>query len=169
MKNMNTYAVSAEIRNIADAIKEAGNEEDFDTQELQAMLENAQVVFADKMKSIAYVIKEISFQIDAMKSAENDIIRRRKVRERKVQFLKDYGLACMEFAGAKKIECPEFDISVRNNPVSVEIQNESLIPEEYIRTKIEKLPDKKAILENMKLGEVIPGCALKQSKRLNIK
>lgn len=79
----------------------------------------------------------------------------------------------MNACGIKKIECPAFTIAVQNNPQSVEILDESLIPAEYIRTSEPKppvaTPDKKQILSALKSGVDVSGCAIKQTNRLVIK
>ena len=101
--------------------------------------------FNDKALSVAGFFLNIDVDIQAMKEAEKRIADRRKVKENQVKWMKDYLLSNMVRTGITKIECPQFKISIRNNPESVSVLDESLIPAEFMRSVTTTSPDKTAI------------------------
>lgn len=73
--------------------------------------------------------------------------------------LRETALAIMEIMGDKKVEFPTVTATVRAGKEHVIITNETLIPEEYLKTT--KAPIKSAIHDDIKLhGVVIPGAEL---------
>ena len=101
--------------------------------------------FNDKALNVAAYFQNVAADIDAMKDAEKRIAGRRKTLENKVARLKEYLLFNMQATGISKIECPEFRISLRNNPSSVHVIDESLIPSAFKRTVSVLEVDKVAI------------------------
>lgn len=102
--------------------------------------------FNDKALSVAGFFQNIEAEIKAMRDAEKRIAERRKAKEASVNRLKDYLQREMIRTGITKIECPQFVISLRNNPESVQIVDETLIPDEFKRIsyEIDKVAIKKA-------------------------
>lgn len=102
--------------------------------------------FNDKALSVAGFFQNIEAEIKAMRDAEKRIAERRKAKEASVNRLKGYLKMEMLRTGITKIECPQFVINLRNNPESVEIIDENLIPAEFKRIsyEIDKVAIKKA-------------------------
>jgi len=71
-------------------------------------------------------------------------------------------LHAMTEAGMKKIELPDGTISVRQNPPSLVVTDEAAVPDLYYIYPPAPEPrlDKRTILADLKIGEVIPGCEL---------
>lgn len=109
-------------------------------------LEALEGEFNDKALSVAGFFQNIEAEIKAMRDAEKRIAERRKAKEASVNRLKDYLQREMIRTGITKIECPQFVISLRNNPESVQIVDETLIPDEFKRIsyEIDKVAIKKA-------------------------
>lgn len=128
-------------------------------------LEALEGEFNDKAISVAGFFQGVDAEILAMREAEKRIATRRKIKENQVARLKEYLLFNMERTGVTKIECPYFKISIRNNAESVNVLDESLIPDEFIRTVTTTSPDKTAI----KNAGGCPGVELVRSKSLSIK
>jgi hypothetical protein len=69
----------------------------------------------------------------------------------------------------RKIKTPFFDITISlNNPGTI-INDESLIPDDYIKETISKRIDKIKLLKDLKQGVLIPGAQIEQKTRLEIK
>ena len=66
-----------------------------------------------------------------------------------------------------KIKGDLFNVSVRNNAESVEILNESALPEDAF--KVTRTPDKTAIKEALKNGHDVDGATLKRTQSLQIR
>jgi len=77
----------------------------------------------------------------------------------------------MERTGISKIDSPYFRISLRQNPVSVVVDNEGSIPCEFFRYPEAPPPsvDKKAIKAAIEAGEEVNGAHLERGTSLIIK
>ena len=121
--------------------------------------------FEDKGIAVISYFKSLEAESKAIKDAEALMKARRTTMDNKVAKLKDYLLTNMIQTGITKIECPLFKVSVRNNPESVSIINEKLIPGKYKITKTVTSIDKKLI----KSDGGCPGVELVSGKSLTIK
>jgi hypothetical protein len=75
----------------------------------------------------------------------------------------------MEAVGETKIESPTLKLTIKNNPASVNILDESRIPETYIVSKVVKSIDKKAIKASWDAGVGVEGTEVIRKTRLEIK
>lgn len=141
--------------------------EEIDQEVLSDTLSSIQEAIEDKAENIAKLIKNISADIDALKAEERRLSDRRKALEGKVLCLKRYLIEQMEVAGINKVKRPTITVSIQNNPPSVEISDEKIIPSEFMVPQDPKI-DKRSILERLKNGNTVPGCTLKQTKGLRI-
>lgn len=65
----------------------------------------------------------------------------------------------------QNIETPLGKVSIAKNPMSVEITDETKIPKEFIKEKIEYTIDKKGLLDHFKsTGELIDGVKFNDDK-----
>jgi hypothetical protein len=94
-------------------------------------LEAIEGEFKDKAIASVSFFKNIEVEIEAMKQAEASIKERRLAKEKRIAWVKSYILKNMQKTGINKIECPYFTISLRNNPESVNVIDEDLIPDEF--------------------------------------
>lgn len=111
-----------------------------------------------KSKNIIGYIKNIELTINAMKEEEKRISEQRKILENRLKNFKDYVKDCMEFNGITKVETALGNLSIARSPISVEIENENLVPQEFkIITTTSKI-DKSKIKDNFKeTGEIPTG------------
>lgn len=112
---------------------------------IQDTMESIAGEFEDKAISVAAFFKNMESDIDSMKSAEKRIADRRKTLQNKISWMKDYLKTNMQRTGITKIECPDFRITLRNNPVSVNIVDPRLIPDEF---KIETITFNKSAIKS---------------------
>jgi len=64
----------------------------------------------------------------------------------------------MDTAGLTKLEQPDFTASIRSVPPKVEVTDETVLPDAYV--KITRVPDKNAIREALGRGDEVPGAVL---------
>lgn len=122
-----------------------------------------------KAGNISFFVKNLEITSDGMKKAEENIASRRRTLDKKIDRIKSYIKTNMINAGIKKIELPEFVITVKDNPPKVDVVNEDIIPEKYFCAKTYLSPDKKLIKKDLADGEDVDGCTLTQNTRLEIK
>jgi hypothetical protein len=135
---------------------------------LKDTLESIQESIEDKAENIAKLIKTFDANAKVLKEEEERLMNKRKSFESKVSYLKKYLQEQLEHVGIDKIKRPIFTISIQNNPQAVDIQNESLIPLQFMIPVDPKI-DKRKVLEVLKSGEVVPGVELKQTRGLRIR
>ncbi|CAK0748326.1 hypothetical protein CCP4SC76_1910010 [Gammaproteobacteria bacterium] len=101
---------------------------------------------------------------------EKRLADKRRALKNRAKWIRDYLFSGMQTAGLKKIKSPNglFTLSIRKNPPSVTIDDQSLIPDRFIRTITEVSVDKAALREELKIREV-PGARLEAGERLEIR
>lgn len=121
----------------------------------------------DKAINITMLFKELEASADAIEKERQAMQKREKALKNQIQSLKDYLRSNMERCEIKKIECPQFVISLQKNPCSVEILSESEIPKEYTKVTVDL--DIAKIKDELKNGVVIPGARLVQGSSVRIR
>lgn len=122
----------------------------------------------DKAENTAKLIRSVEADVEVLKAEEKRLADRRKALESKVSNTKAYLQEQLEIAGLDKVKRATITVSIQNNPPSLEVVDESLIPSHYIIPQPSKI-DKKAILTALKEGLLIEGCSMKQSRSVRIK
>lgn len=144
--------------------------EDIDQDVLNDTLEAMEGEIMEKGRSVAAYFQNLDADVTAMKEAEKRIANRRKALEKRSEWLKDYLRENMARCDITKIECPEFSITLGKASKIVRVESESLIPKEFIKTKVTEIVDKIAIKKAIESGEAVEGAALVEGKaRLLIK
>ncbi|MGX8834331.1 siphovirus Gp157 family protein [Amedibacillus sp. YH-ame6] len=131
-------------------------------------LDSIKQEFETKADNIACLIKDKKSLIDARKAEMKTLKERNDLEEKQVDRLCNYLVRSMLMRNKKKLETARNLISTRNSK-SVFIENESLIPKEYLKKKIEKFPMKKEIGEALKNGLNVAGCKLQENTSLIVK
>lgn len=142
------------------------------TPELKEKLEKELTeLLQQKSQNIIGYTKNIELTIEAMKTEEKRISEQRKVLENKLDNFKQYVKECMEQNGINKIETGLGTISIANNPISVEIENEEEVPDEFKAVITTTKIDKTKIKDNFKeTGEIPKGVKINtENTRLQIK
>jgi replicative superfamily II helicase len=142
--------------------------EEMESDALVDTLEALQDAIEDKVENIAKLIKNLEADAKIIKEEEQRLADRRRSIESKVARLKEYLQEQLEVAGLQKVKRATITVAIQNNPPSVEIADEKLIPSEFMIPQNPKI-DKQAILERLKNGEMVPGCSLKQTKGVRIR
>ena len=119
----------------------------------------------EKIEGIALYIKNLKAEADAIHAEIERLKDREESKKKKADRLAQYlaSVLC-----GKKFETAKTSLSFRKSSV-VQISNELLVPEEFMKIKTEKKPDKTAIANWIKSGNFIPGCELIEKQNLQIK
>jgi hypothetical protein len=159
------YELSADYMRILDLL-ESGQ----DDATLEVELDQVAGLITHKAEAIAGLIAHLN-GIGGMRRAEAERLRTRaQTDERKAERLKAYLLKHMQFLGSERIETTRFTLTVRANPPAVEVLEQALVPEEYIRTVTTTSVDKRAILDQFKKdGDIPPGVEIVRGTRLDIR
>lgn len=122
----------------------------------------------EKVENIAVYIKNMRSDAEALKAEEDMLKDRRQRLERHVERLGTYLTEQLSRAGKRRVETTRADVSLRSTK-SVLVEDELLVPEEYIRETVKRMPDKRAISRDLKDGKSVPGCTLVERDSLNIR
>jgi hypothetical protein len=163
---MNLYQINSEYEQI---LNQLYDDDGMINENAMVQLEQNELVMEKKAIAIACYIKNMDAEREAIEQAKKAMAEREKRFKKRIEYLEDYLLSGMEKRGINHISCAYFDIKLKKCPPSVDIIDEDLLPEEYKRVKIETLPDKIKIKEEMQMGVVIPGASLKTGMRLDIR
>lgn len=130
--------------------------------------------FDIKAENVAQYIKNLDVEIAALADEKKRIDARKKVKENKLERMKEYLKNCMLQTGREKIETAKVKLSIRNNAESVSIYDEKAFTEYYKESdprffKFKVEIDKTAIKKLIQSGENIDGVTLERKKSLLIK
>lgn len=125
-------------------------------------LEAVQMEFNDKAVAIVKVAESLDADTSAIDAEIERLKARKQVIVNRKQQLRDYLLYNMEAARIKKIDCPLFTVTLRQGVESVEIIDQSQIPNEYVTVEVVEKPDKAAIKAAIKSGKEVAGAILKR-------
>jgi hypothetical protein len=126
--------------------------------------------FEDKAIAVAKYIKNLEAEATAIEDAVKlMMIRNKKLLNQSIS-LKEYLHFNIKQTGLlDKIKCPEFEIWLKKNPVSVQIVDEGLIPSLYLKEKKTVTIDKIAIKKSIEEGFEVVGAKLINTETLVIK
>lgn len=160
------YQLATEYRALADRLHDL----DLPDEVIADTLESESGDLMEKGTNVAKVFRNLEAMADQIKQAEKQMADRRKALEKRAERLKTYLHTNMEKAGISKIESPWFVISIKKNPASVVVDDESEIPDDYMREIPARFePDKAIIKSAIQEGYTVPGCHLESTTRIEIK
>ena len=159
---MKLYEVNHRIEELSEQMVdiETGeiNEEIF--AELTELVEEKE----DRLESIFLHIKNLASDITALKVERDSFDKRIKRKTREMDRLLDWTTMLQK---GKTFETDKVRVKYRRSQ-KVEIKNESLIPEKYIKFKTTKSPDKTAIKDVLRNGGYVEGAVLVERFNPNI-
>lgn len=124
------------------------------------MLEALRMAKDEKVENILCWIKNLSAESSAIEKESKNLERRAKALSNKADSLKRYVAG---FLHGEKWSGVRAAVTFRKTE-SVEVDDLTIIPKEYLRIKTTAEPDKKSIKDAItKLGETIPGAHIAQN------
>lgn len=158
----NLYELTSDLREISEI-------EDIDTEQVEQIKAVIKAEIDKKSSGIVALVRNLEGDVDTIKAEIDRLNNLKKVKENRINNIKNYTKECLEEAGIKKVSTSLGNISIRKTPGAVEILDEALIPTEYKSEVVTVKVDKKAILAELKEGVVIQGVNLKTGTSLTIK
>ena len=169
-------SIQAEIQNILETYDSADNDlgeysitlNEDQQAELDAYLEMLGTQEREKVDGFAQFIHMSESQQAALKAEADRLLKRARSLENTRNYLKMRYLQVMERHGLRKVSGSTYTLS-RRATKCVQINNEEDIPDELWREKVTREPDKRVIMELLKIGKEVPGCQLAESVTLQIR
>jgi hypothetical protein len=132
-----------------------------------AALQGVQDELAEKAQNVARLVRNWESEADALRAEEKRMADRRRAIEGKVTSIKDYLQEQMESVGIDKFG-GLLKVALQNNPPALDVQDETAIPAAYM-TQPAPVINRRAILDAIKAGASVPGCAMRQGRSLRIR
>lgn len=131
-------------------------------------LEELNVEREMKLENIGLYIKNTTAEVEALKAEADKLKARAERKSKEIERLKGYVAESMTKSQQDKFETARVAYSFRKS-TAVKITNELAIPDDFMVTKIETKPDKKAITAAIKAGQFVAGAELVENRSLQIK
>jgi len=137
------------------------------TEDQQKALGESIKTSVEKRDAMGAFLARLDGEAEVLKKEEKRLADRRRMFERIREIFEDSLHWQLEQWGVKRVEGQKFSFIVKKNPPSVEIEDEKLIPAEFIEYNptISKARIKDALTE----GKEVQGAKLIQKTRLEIK
>ena len=157
---MNLYELSQNYLAVQDM--------DLEPETLKDTLDSIEEAIEVKAENIAKWIRNLEADKKAFEEEEKRFKEKKQAADNRIKSLKLYLEDNMRLTGKTKFKAGFFSFAIQNNPPSVEVFDEALLPERFL---IEQLPkiDRAGIKELLKAGEEVPGAELKQTEGLRIR
>lgn len=168
MTTISLYQIEKDYLYIIDALENSMSEEisEQEINEANQLLEINQADFQEKARAYAFVIRNEEASLEAIENEIKRLTALKKSKQGKIDSLKTRISNAMQLFGFDKIDLGLFKLSFRKSQ-SVQIEEGAIIPDAL--TKVVVSPDKTALKNAIKSGEVIPGVSIVESKNLQIK
>jgi hypothetical protein len=164
---MQLYKIAAELTQAIELYNQVETDEDL--LKVEQMLNDITLTLKDKAVAVGHHIIDIRGDIEKVGQEIGRLVVIRDRLKKSEEWLEGYLHNNMEAVGETKIESPTLKLTIKNNPASVNILDESRIPETYIVSKVVKSIDKKAIKASWDAGVGVEGTEVIRKTRLEIK
>lgn len=157
------FDLSTDYQQVYDLIAEQEDE-----QILKDTLASINDAIEDKADGYVAVIKTLEGDNKAIDEEIKRLRQRKTSNQNGVKRLKESLQEVMEQTGKEKFKTALNTYSIANNPPSIEVVNESLIPKSYWVEQAPKL-NKREILSDIKNGVEIKGAEVVQTRSLRVR
>lgn len=132
-----------------------------------AAMDSVDAALEEKLESTAKVIRNLEAEADGLEAEEKRLKARKMAVKNRIADIKGYVQQNLEAMGKEKVTSGIFKWSIQANAPSVNIIDESLIPDDY--WKIERKPMKTEIKKAIEAGELTEGAELVRTKSLRLR
>lgn len=157
---MNLYELSQNYLAVQDM--------DLEPETLKDTLDSIEEAIEVKAENIAKWIRNLEADKKAFEEEEKRFKDKKQAADNRIKSLKLYLEDNMRLTGKTKFKAGFFSFAIQNNPPSVEVFDEALIPKQFLIEQPVKI-DRAGIKELLKAGEEVPGAELKHSSGLRIR
>lgn len=159
------YEIAEDFRAVEEALLEAEDEELKEI--LKSSLETVEGELEAKLEGMVKLMKNFEAEAEMFKAEEKRLQAKKQAAQKRADSIKEYMDFTLKSLGIKKAQAGLWKLTIQKNPPSLDIHDESKIPEEYFVTKREL--DKRELLKALKNGSTFAGVELKQSESLRVR
>jgi formate dehydrogenase maturation protein FdhE len=148
-------SVLADIDALLAAYPELAEDEDLRAD----MLEGSTAAF-DVLTRLVNIERDADSMAKAIAERVRDLSSRKARAEKRKEMARALMLRVMQAAGIQKAPLVEATVSVSKGRAGVEVIDANALPDDMVR--VERVPDKKAIMERLAANENVPGAVLRE-------
>ena len=161
--------LSETVEMIQDLLSEGVSTDDERVQELLEKMVSDETDWESKAINVAKFLNQLSLDVVQIESEIERLTKKKKSNESAYKNLHDLLMWQMETFGKSEIKNPLLTIKVKENPPSLIVEREDLVPDKFKAKKEVVTVNKNAIKQGLKDGETIDGVKLINTKKLTIK
>ena len=163
---MNLFEISQDYRKLAELLEDNEGLHNEDTEKaLEFLQDNIEI----KVQNCVNLVKNWNNDIDSISKEIKRLQGLKKTKTNAVANMKNYILVSMTTAKWDKIDLGLDKVTIANNPGSLIIDSDELIPKEYITTEVVSKVDTNALKKYIKDHGDIDGVRLSKEKSIRIK
>ena len=161
---MTLYEISEQYRELLEGIEV---NEDGEIVNAEA-IEEAEGQLKEKLEATALYVKELKAMAESIKVEIAALKERADAKIKRAESLSKYMANIMQTHEMSEFESSKVRLSFRKSDAVI-IDNEFMIPRNYMKETTTITPDKVALKKSLKFGEIIPGVHLEERENLQIK
>lgn len=166
---MNLYQIDRAIEELLEAsfnftVDEETGEVTFEDR--SAEIEELQIERAKKLEAVALYIKNLDALAEDIKAEEKALAERRKAKEKKAEYLRQYLGNSLTVANEPGFETAKVKVAFRKSEAV--IVDEEKLDKAFIKETIKTAPDKTAIKKAIKAGQEVTGAYIEERKAVKI-
>lgn len=162
---MNLYEITESFKNLQEALE--NSEEESLSELITQSLADVNDTFETKVENIVKYSKNLNAEASAIKEEIDRLNQRYKTLVKKSTRLEEYLFNALKYADRNSVKAGIFEVSIKKNPVSLKVIDETMIPRDYFKVKYDL--DKATLKEALKNGETITGVELEAKEQLKVK
>lgn len=162
---LSLYEIEQDHLKLVEQLIENGGEL---TSELEESLKLNKENLVTKGTNYGFIIKQLTGECAIIDGEIARLQALKKSRVKSVERLENSLSVAMQVFEVEKIDSPVMKISFRKSE-TVEIDDVKLIDKKFIVVKTSEAPDKAAIKEAIKAGEIVIGAHIQENKNISIK
>lgn len=142
--------------------------EQLDAETLKDTLDAIEDAIETKVENTAFVIKSLEANAKIIDEEIKRLQAMKGTQQNNIKSLKLYVQNAMEQVGLEKVQGELIKVAIQNNPASLEVLDESVIPKDFFIEQPAKL-DKTALKDLLKSGEEVEGARLNRTRSIRIR
>lgn len=160
----NLVAIEEEISNILAVAEELGEDQQ---QVALDYLDQLALQESEKIDAIGFAVRKRQSEVEFLRSEEDRIRSRRKAMESRLIQFREYLADIFQRNGLQKVKGVKSTLFLRRSS-SVEIVDLRELPSQFVETRIEFVPRKSLIKDEIKKGQAVPGAQIVERQSLVI-
>lgn len=161
---MKLYQLSSDLAQLETELELA--EDDSQRQAALARFDSAAMAFEQKAAGVIAVLRHLETDVETLKREEERLREIRKSREAARGRLREYVAHCLQVADVPKVKTPLGTLYLQTSRPRVEVVDINVVPDAYIKIKIERTVDKELVVDRYtRDGEIIPGVQVVEGEK----